>query len=113
MVGVSGPTGPKAAFKLEHLWAFVLAGTNDPDLMATFSIIFLSGVILVIISLLKISQFIHYIPYSVVAGFMCGIGVLVITTQLNAFMGVDEDKSFFMLCKTSILMRFMYLFRHC
>ena len=94
MVGVSGPTGPKAAQIGAFMGAFVLAETNDPDLVAAFSIIFLSGVILVIISLLKISQFIHYIPYSVVAGFMCGIGVLVITTQLNAFMGVDEDKSF-------------------
>ena len=95
MVGVSGPTSPKAAQIGAIYGGFVLAGTKAPDAaVAAFSIIFLSGVILVIISLLKISQFIHYIPYSVVAGFMCGIGVLVITTQLNAFMGVEEGKSF-------------------
>ena len=94
MVGVSGPTSPKAAQIGAIYGGFVLAGTKDPDAaVAAFSIIFLSGVILVIISLLKISQFIHYIPYSVLAGFMCGIGVLVINDQIGLFMGVGEDKS--------------------
>ena len=94
MVGVSGPTSPKAAQIGAIYGGFVLAGTKAPDAaVAAFSIIFLSGVILVIISLLKISQFIHYIPYSVLAGFMCGIGVLVINDQIGLFMGVGEDKS--------------------
>ena len=39
--------------------------------------------------MLKISHFIHYTPYSVVAGFMCGIGVIVILTQINAFVGLE------------------------
>ena len=93
MVGVSGPTAPKAAQIAAFMGAFVLGSTNQPDLVAAFSIIFLSGVILVGISVLRISRFIHYTPYSVVAGFMCGIGVLVIVTQFNAFLGVEKGKS--------------------
>ena len=85
MVGVSGPTAPKAAQIAAFMGAFVIGTTNEPDLVAAFSIIFLSGLILVAVSMLKISHFIHYIPYSVVAGFMCGIGVIVILTQVNAF----------------------------
>ena len=93
MVGVSGPTAPKAAQIAAFMGAFVIGTTNEPDLVAAFSIIFLSGIILVLISILKISRFIHYIPYSVVAGFMCGIGVIVILTQINAFLGLESEKN--------------------
>ena len=93
MFGVSGPTAPKAAQIAAFMGAFVIGTTNEPDLVAAFSIIFLSGLILVGISMLKISKFIHYIPYSVVAGFMCGIGVIVIITQMNAFLGLPNEQN--------------------
>ena len=93
MVGVSGPTAPKAAQIAAFMGAFIIGNTNDPDLVAAFSIIFLSGLILVGISTLKISRFIHYTPYSVVAGFMCGIGVIIILTQINAFVGLEAEKN--------------------
>jgi len=93
MVGVSGPTAPKAAQIAAFMGAFVIGTTNEPDLVAAFSIIFLSGLILVAVSMLKISHFIHYIPYSVVAGFMCGIGVIVILTQINAFIGLESERN--------------------
>tara|TARA_B100001996_G_scaffold382218_1_gene373457 strand:- start:458 stop:2167 length:1710 start_codon:yes stop_codon:yes gene_type:complete len=93
MVGVSGPTAPKAAQIAAFMGAFVIGTTNEPDLIAAFSIIFLSGLILVGISMLRISKYIHYIPYSVVAGFMCGIGVIVILTQINAFVGLEAESN--------------------
>ncbi len=93
MVGISGPTAPKAAQIAAFMGVFVIGSTNEPDLIAAFSIIFLSGLVLVGISMLKISRFIHYIPYSVVAGFMCGIGVIVILTQINAFLGLESEKN--------------------
>jgi len=93
MVGISGPTAPKAAQIAAFMGLFVIGTTNQPDLIAAFSIIFLSGLILVAISMLKISRFIHYIPYPVIAGFMCGIGVIVILTQINAFVGLETGKN--------------------
>ena len=93
LVGVSGPTAPKAAQIAAFMSVFVIGTTNQPDLIAAFSIIFLSGVIMVGISLLKISRFIHYTPYPVVAGFMCGIGVIVILTQINGFVGLEAEKN--------------------
>jgi sulfate permease, SulP family len=93
MVGVSGPTAPKAAQIATIMSLFVIGTTNQPDLVAAFSIIFLSGVIMVGISLLKISRYIHYTPYPVIAGFMCGIGVIVILTQINPFVGLEAEKN--------------------
>ena len=93
MVGISGPTAPKAAQIAAFMSFFVIGTTNEPDLTAAFSIIFISGLILVIVSLLNVSRFIHYTPYSVIAGFMCGIGVIVILTQMNAFVGLEVEKN--------------------
>ncbi len=93
MVGISGPTAPKAAQIAAFMSFFVIGTTNEPDLTAAFSIIFISGLILVILSLLNVSRFIHYTPYSVIAGFMCGIGLIVILTQMNAFIGLEVEKN--------------------
>ena len=62
LVGVSGPTAPKAAQIAAYMSFFVIGSTNDPDLVAAFSIIFISGIILVIISFARISHFIPYTP---------------------------------------------------
>ena len=95
LVGVSGPTAPMASQIAMFMSVFVIGTTNEPDLVAAFSIIFLSGLILVFISILKISRFIHYIPYSVISGFMCGIGAIVILTQINSFVGLEAEKNIY------------------
>tara|TARA_B100000965_G_scaffold139204_1_gene115912 strand:- start:2130 stop:3845 length:1716 start_codon:yes stop_codon:yes gene_type:complete len=93
IVGVSGPTAPMASQIAVFMGAFIIGGTNNPDLVAAFSIIFFSGLIMVGISLLRISRFIHYVPYSVIAGFMCGIGVIIILSQINPFVGLEAKRS--------------------
>ena len=60
MVGVSGPTLPKA-MQIASFMTLIAASSDDP-FSAAFSIIFLSGLILVVISMLKISKFITFIP---------------------------------------------------
>ena len=42
MVGISGPTAPKAAQIATFMGFFVIGTTSEPDLVASFSIIFLS-----------------------------------------------------------------------
>tara|TARA_Y100001970_G_scaffold161129_1_gene197076 strand:+ start:3991 stop:5700 length:1710 start_codon:yes stop_codon:yes gene_type:complete len=95
IVGVSGPTAPMASQIAAFMGAFVIGSSNEPDLIAAFSIIFLSGLILVAISMLKISRFIHYIPYSAIAGFMCGIGLIIIFSQINPFLGLESKRNIY------------------
>ena len=90
IVGVSGPTAPMAS-QIATFMGVIIGTTNHPDITAAFSIIFLSGLILVVFSILRISRFINYLPYSVIAGFMCGIGVIIILSQLNGFVGLDSE----------------------
>ena len=92
LVSVSGPTAPTSSQISAFMTAYVISTSNPEDLTAIFSIIFLSGLIMVAISILKISKYIHYIPNTVVSGFMCGIGILVIISQINDFLGFDFMK---------------------
>ena len=91
-IGVSGPTGPKMAQLAVIMSTFTLA-SGQPDVVFAFTIIALSGAILIGLSLLRISQLIYYTPYSVIAGFMCGIGVLVMILEIDPFLGVEGGSS--------------------
>ncbi len=93
LVGVSGPTAPMASQVAAFMSFFVIGTTNEPDIVAAFTIIFLSGLILVGLSMINISRFIHHIPYSVIAGFMCGIGVIIMITQINGFVGIAPESN--------------------
>ena len=87
---VSGPTAPTSSQISTFMGAYLVSTTSSPDLVAIFSIIFLSGLIMVIIASLNISKYIQYIPYSVVSGFMCGIGLIIIISQIKNFLGITE-----------------------
>jgi len=91
-VGVSGPTGPKMAQLAMIMVGFRLA-SGEPDLSAAFAIIFFSGIILIVISLMGISKLIYFVPYSVVAGFMCGIGIIVMILEFDSFFGYPAPHS--------------------
>ncbi|MCI5065189.1 SulP family inorganic anion transporter [bacterium] len=91
-VSVSGPTGPTMVQLAAVMVGFRLA-SGEPDLSAAFSIVFLSGVLLVGFSFLQLSKLIYFTPYSVVSGFMCGIGVIVMLLQVNPFVGLESPSS--------------------
>ena len=90
IISVSGPTAPTASQIAILMTGFIVSSSAQSDVDAIFSIIFLSGLIIIGFSFLNISKFIHYIPYSVVAGFMCGIGIIVILSQIKSFLGIHS-----------------------
>ena len=88
---IAGPTAPTASQVSIFMGLFIISDTGQSDLVSIFSIISLSGLFMIIFSMLNVSKYIHFIPYSVVAGFMCGIGTLIIFSQTNAFFGLDDN----------------------
>ncbi|SVE51499.1 uncharacterized protein METZ01_LOCUS504353, partial [marine metagenome] len=79
---VSGPTGPMTvvmgAIVAEH------AG----NLGEAFAIVILGGFLQIIFGVLRVGRFVSYTPYSVVSGFMSGIGVIIIIIQTLPFIGM-------------------------
>ncbi len=95
---ISGPTAPMTAVSMVIIAGII--ATNEGDLNKALPIILLvfllSGLIQVALGFLKVGQYIHYIPYPVVSGFMTGIGVIILITQLLPMLGYypKEDTAY-------------------
>ena len=79
---VSGPTGPMTV-----VMAAVVAQYAD-RLETALAIVFLGGAIQVLFGLLRLGRFVSYTPYSVISGFMTGIGLIIIILQSLPFFGL-------------------------
>ena len=78
---ISGPTGPMAV-------AMAVIVTSHADTLAeAFTIVIMAGLIQVLLGVLRIGRFVAYTPYSVISGFMSGIGVIIILIQTVPFLG--------------------------
>ena len=87
---ISGPTAPMTvvsavviADAIAYMGGFEQA---IPLIIATF---LLAGAIQVGMGLLGIGKYVRYMPYPVVSGFMSGIGVIIVITQIFPFFGVS------------------------
>ena len=80
---ISGPTGPTAI-------AIAVIVTHHADNLAEVAtIVILSGLFQIAFGLLRFGRFVTYTPYSVVSGFMSGIGVIIILLQTLTFLGAS------------------------
>jgi len=95
---ISGPTAPMTAVSMVIIAGIVAANEGDleraiPSILIVF---ILAGLMQILLGVLKVGQYIRFIPYPVVSGFMTGIGVIIIITQLLPALGYypKEDISF-------------------
>lgn len=80
---ISGPTGPMTVVMRAVVTQFA---DTLPD---AFSIVILGGMLQVLFGLLRVGPYVSYTPYSVVSGFMSGIGVIIVLIQVRPFAGLD------------------------
>ena len=78
---ISGPTGPMSVA------VAVVVATHADNLAEAFTIVMMAGLIPVLLGVLKIGRYIVYTPYSVISGFMSGIGVIIMLLQIGPFLG--------------------------
>ena len=78
---ISGPTGPMAVAMA------VIVTTHAETLAEALTIVVMAGLIQIGLGLMRIGRFVAYTPYSVISGFMSGIGVIIILLQTIPFMG--------------------------
>ena len=87
---VSGPTAPMTVVSSAVIASSITESGAEtvaealPIILATF---FLAGLIEMVFGIIKLGKYIKYIPYPVVSGFMSGIGVIIIITQLFPALG--------------------------
>ena len=78
---ISGPTGPMA------IAMAVIVTTHASSLAEAFTIVVLAGMIQAALGLARIGRFVAYTPYSVISGFMTGIGIIIMVVQIAPFLG--------------------------
>ena len=65
----------------------VIVTTHADNLAAAFTIVIMAGVIQILLGVMRVGRFVAYTPYSVISGFMSGIGVIIILLQTLPFLG--------------------------
>ena len=80
---ISGPTGPMAVAMA------VVVATHADSLPGAFTIVIMAGLIQILLGALKVGRFVAYTPYSVISGFMSGIGIIIILLQTLPFLGAS------------------------
>ncbi|TNE54971.1 MAG: SulP family inorganic anion transporter [Bacteroidetes bacterium] len=95
---ISGPTAPMTAVSMVVIAGILASNEGDmnsalPYILLVFLLV---GLFQVGLGVLKVGQYIRYIPYPVVSGFMTGIGVIILVTQLLPLLGYypNEDKGY-------------------
>ena len=86
---ISGPTAPITAVSVVIIAGIVAANEGDMEraLPAILMVFLLSGLIQIVLGFINVGQYIRYVPYPVVSGFMTGIGVIILITQILPMMG--------------------------
>lgn len=85
---ISEPTGPMTVIMAAVVTA-MLARYPETGLAMAFTVVMIAGVTQIIFGALKLGKYITLMPYSVISGFMSGIGCILIIMQFAPAVGVD------------------------
>ncbi|MEB3350410.1 MAG: SulP family inorganic anion transporter [Cyanobacteriota bacterium] len=83
---ISEPTGPMTVV-MTAVIASLTARNPENGLALAFTVVMLAGVFQILFGLLKLGRYITQMPYTVISGFMSGIGFILIILQLGPFLG--------------------------
>ncbi|MBD2362850.1 SulP family inorganic anion transporter [Anabaena minutissima FACHB-250] len=83
---VSGPTGPMTVV-ITTVIAALVARHPDTGLAMAFTVVMLGGLLQILFGMMRLGQYITLLPYTVISGFMSGIGVIIILLQLPPLLG--------------------------
>ena len=83
---ISEPTGPMTVVMTAVVTAMI---ANNPDngIAMAFTVVMIAGIFQILLGVLKLGKYITLMPYSVVSGFMSGIGIILIILQIAPFLG--------------------------
>jgi|TARA_Y100000385_G_scaffold253294_1_gene277329 SulP family sulfate permease len=95
---ISGPTAPMTAVSMVVIAGIIAVNDGDVNkaLPIILTVFLLAGLMQIGLGILGIGQYIRYIPYPVVSGFMTAIGVIILITQIFPSVGYypKEDAAF-------------------
>jgi len=88
---ISEPTGPMTVV-ITAVIASLTAANPENGLAMAFTVVMLAGIFQIVFGLLKLGKYITLMPYTVISGFMSGIGLIMIFLQIGPFLGQANPK---------------------
>ena len=88
---ISEPTGPMTVV-LTAVIASLTAANPENGMAMAFTVVMLAGVFQIIFGVLKLGKYVTLMPYTVISGFMSGIGVILVILQTAPFLGQASPK---------------------
>ncbi len=85
---ISEPTGPMTVIMTSVL-TFMTAKYPENGFAMAFTVVMMAGAFQFLIGSLKLGKYVTLMPYSVVSGFMSGIGCILILLQINPLLGFE------------------------
>ncbi len=83
---ISEPTGPMTVIMTAVLTSMMARYPETGAAMA-FTVVMMAGAFQVLLGTLKLGKYVTLMPYSVISGFMSGIGVILILLQISPLLG--------------------------
>ncbi len=83
---ISGPTGPMTVV-IGTVFAAMSASNTENGMAIAFTVVMLGGLFQILFGILRLGKYITLMPYTVISGFMSGIGVIIILIELGPFLG--------------------------
>ncbi|WP_008317128.1 SulP family inorganic anion transporter [Leptolyngbya sp. PCC 6406] len=87
---ISGPTGPMTVVTATVV-ASLVARHPDTGLAIAFTVVMLGGLLQILFGVMRLGQYITLMPYTVISGFMSGIGVIIVLLQLPPLLGHEAS----------------------
>lgn len=83
---ISEPTGPMTVIMTAILTG-MMADYPETGMAMAFTVVVMAGAFQFLLGTLKLGKYVTLMPYSVVSGFMSGIGIILIILQLSPLLG--------------------------
>ena len=83
---ISEPTGPMTVV-ITAVIASLTARNPETGLAMAFTVVMLAGLFQIAFGFLRLGRYIIQMPYTVISGFMSGIGIILVVLQIGPFLG--------------------------
>jgi SulP family sulfate permease len=89
---ISAPCAPAAAVLSAFAIELVKQGVAPASIILLLTVLgILTGLIQILIGFLGLGKLIKYIPYTVVSGYLSGVGLIIIGSQIQKFVGAPNN----------------------
>jgi SulP family sulfate permease len=86
---ISEPTGPMTVV-MTAIIANLTASNPENGMAMAFTVVMLGGIFQILLGSLRLGKYITLMPYTVISGFMSGIGIILIILQLAPILGHES-----------------------